>query len=401
MSTILLSDRARELQGSRTLSFAARANALRAQGRDIINLGIGELDFDVPLNVKSAAIRAVTEGHSQSTPVAGLLALRAAIARKLRTDNGLEFTEDQIIVGTGSKQVIFNAMLATLNAGDEVVIPAPYWVSYPEIVRLSGGIPVIVPTLADDGFKIQPHQLARAISRRTKWVVINSPANPTGAVYTRTELVELAKVISTHPNILVLSDDIYERFVYDEPFANIAECAPVLADRTLTVNGVSKSHSMIGWRLGYGAGPSPLISAMSKVQSQVTSGTSSITQWAALEALEGPQDAPQEFIAAFRRRRSVALDCLASIAELPFTAAQGAFYVYPSCRALIGRRTTHGQTLHTDCDVADYLLLTASVASIPGDACGSSPYLRLAYVCDETKLSEAFRRVRQAIRALE
>lgn len=397
----VLSKRVSELQGSSTLASAGRAHVLRTQGRDIINLGIGELEFDVPTNVKHAAKRAIDEGHGRSTPVTGIDELKEAIGAKLLRDNDLRYGSEQIIVGTGTKQVIFNAMFATLDHGDEVIVPAPYWVSYPEIVRMAGGTPVVVPTSMETGFKLQPEQLARAITPRTKWLLLNSPNNPTGAVYTPDELVALAEVLIRHPSVFILSDDIYERFVYRGSFRTIAQCAQALFGRTLTVNGVSKSHAMIGWRLGYGAGPAPLVAAMSKVQSQVTSGTCSVVQLAAIEALNGTQEPTRAFIQAFRARRAFAIEGLSAIPGLSFAATDGAFYLYPRCEAYIGRRTARGTTIGTDMDLADYLMTEASVACIGGQAFGMSPHLRLAYVCDESRVVEAMKRIRVALALLE
>jgi aspartate aminotransferase len=397
----LLSKRIAAIQGSPTLASARRASELRARGRDVINLGIGELEFDVPANVKQAAIRAIREGHGRSTPVTGIDDLKDAITAKLLRDNDLRYGRDEVIVGTGTKQVIFNAMFATLDEGDEVLVPAPYWVSYPEIVRMSGGTPVVVSTRMENGFKLQPQELADAITPRTKWVILNSPSNPTGAVYTRDELMALAEVLDRHPSVLVLSDDIYERFVYRGIFATIGQCAPSLLGRTLTVNGVSKSHAMIGWRLGYGAGPAPLVAAMANVQSQVTSGTCSVVQVAAVEALDGTQDASRAYVDAFRARRELIVDGLSAIPQMSFVAAEGAFYVYPRCAAYIGLRTPSGGLISTDEDLADYLMTEASVACIGGQAFGVSPHLRLAYVCDDARLSEALSRMRSALARLE
>lgn len=336
----VLSRRIRGIQGSRTLESARKANALRAQGRDVINLGIGELGFDVPGNIKEAAVAAVLAGHAQSTPVAGITPLREAIAEKLLRENGLEYEVDQILVSAGTKQVIFNAMVATLDPGDEVIVPSPFWVSYPEIVRMSGGTPVVVRTSAHADYKIQPSELEAAITPRTKWLVVNSPNNPSGAVYTPAELSALAEVLRGHPAVHVLSDEIYERFVYEPSvFANMLNAAPWLADRVLLLNGLSKTYSMIGWRLGYGAGPAPLIAAMTKVQSQVTSGTSSIIQVAGVQAIAGSQAASDAFVESFRRRRLRALELIAGIPDLPCYGARGAFYLYPDCSAYLGRRT--------------------------------------------------------------
>jgi len=375
----------------------ALARDMFRQGMDVITLSQGEPDFATPQHIRDAARFAIDDGQSGYTEVPGTLALRQAIVRKFRRDNQLEFQPEQIQVGCGAKQVIYNALQATLDGGDEVVIPAPMWVSYPEMVRLTGATPVIVRCPAEHGFKLTPDALEAAITARTKWLMLNSPSNPTGAVYGAEELKALARVLDAHPHVWIMCDDIYEKLRYDaSPFATMASVAPQLADRTLTVNGMSKSFAMTGWRVGYGAGPVALINAMNLIQSQSTSHTSSISQAAAIAALDGPMEFLDDFLQAFRRRRDFVVDRLASIDGLSCSLPDGAFYVFVNCEALLGRRAPSGVLIQTDADLATYLLQAAHVALVPGSAFSLAGYLRLSYATSETQLKLALDRIARA-----
>lgn len=397
----IVSSRLDRINASQTLSVAARTAELRRAGHDVINLGLGELELPIPMHVREAAARSSMQGSGASTPVPGTAALRHAIVEKLQRDQDLDYADEEIIVGTGSKQVIFNAMMATLEPGNEVIIPAPYWVSYPDIVTMAGGKAVTVHTTFQQGFKLEAGALEKAITKNTKWLVLNSPNNPSGAVYTREEIRQIGAVLARHPHVLVLSDEIYEHFVYDDAGpGSLAAQLPELKARTLLVNGVSKSHAMIGWRVGYGAGPRELVAAMSKVQSQVTSGTCTVAQEAAVEALLGPQQSVAEVVGAIATRRRVALEEIVRVPGLRCAPADGAFYLFADCSDLIGKLTPDGATLRTDGDVADYLLSGAGVAVVPGAAFGTSPYLRIAYVCDEARLRSAMGRMERALSAL-
>lgn len=382
------------IRPSPTVSITGRALALRAEGRDIIALSAGEPDFVTPAHIRAAAKAAIDAGHTHYTAVDGMPALKRAIAAKFARENGLDYPEAGISVGTGGKQVIFNALLATLDPGDEVVIPAPFWVSYPDMVRLAGATPVIVPTLASDGFRLMPGALEAAITPRTKWVILNSPSNPTGAALSRDDLAALAGVLERHPQMWVLSDDIYEHLAYDGfDFTTIAQVAPQLKARTLVVNGVSKAYAMTGWRLGYGAGPEALIRAMAVIQSQSTSNPSTISQWAALAALEGPQDFLPEFRAAFARRRDMVVASLDAIPGINCPTPQGAFYVYPDISGLIGHTSAGGHRIETDEDFANALLEEQGVAVVFGAAFGVSPHFRVSYAASEAVLQDACARI--------
>jgi aspartate aminotransferase len=378
------------IRPSETKAMTARAAALRQQGRTVITLSQGEPDFDTPQNVCEAGIDAIRKGRTRYTAVAGIEPLRAAIVRKLERDNGLRFSTEQITVGCGAKQVVFNALFASLNPGDEVVIPAPCWVSYPDMVRLAGGVPVMVDCAPTDGFKLTPQRLEAAITPRTRWLMLNSPSNPTGAVYSAGELQALALVLRRHPRIWVLSDDIYEKLVYaPASFATMGSAAPELVERTLTINGVSKASCMTGWRVGYGAGPVELIKAMNVIQSQTSSHTSSISQYAAIEAIDGPQDYIEEFASEFLQRRNLVVQKLNAIAGLDCALPDGAFYVFPNCCGLLGKRTPEGRTIDNDTDLAMYLLEAAGVAVVPGSGFMASPYLRLSYASSRAELEKA------------
>jgi aspartate aminotransferase len=385
------------IKPSPTIAALTKSLELKAAGRDVIGLGSGEPDFDTPGHIKDAAHEAIRKGMTHKTAVAGIMELRRAIAGKLQRENGLDYGLDQITVGCGSKQVLFNAFLATIGPGDEVIIPAPYWVSYPDMVLLCEGTPVFIDCPAENGFKLRPEQLQRAITSRTKWVLLNSPSNPSGAVYTRTELKELCRTVQRHPHVWLMTDDIYEHLIYEGPeFATVAQAEPALYDRTLTVNGVSKSYCMTGWRVGYGAGPPPLISAMNAIQSQSTTHTSSISQWAAVAALNGPTDFMKNNNAIFRERRNLVVAMLNQANGIRCPKPQGAFYVYPSCAGLIGCRTPEGKVIKNDEDFAVYLLETAAVAVVHGAAFGFSPHFRISYATSTPVLEEACQRIQRA-----
>ena len=386
---------------SPTMAITAKAASLKAAGEDVIGLGAGEPDFDTPEHVKEAAVRAMRAGETKYTPVDGLPTLKRAIARKFERENGLVYGPEQISVGAGAKHVLYNALMASLDPGDEVVVPAPYWVSYPDMVRLAEGTPVIAPTAEEDGFKLRPEALAAAITPRTKWLVFNSPGNPTGAAYARDEIAALAQVLLAHSHVGVLADDIYEHLVYgDFRFHTIAAVEPALHARTLTINGVSKAYAMTGWRIGFAGGPAALVAAMAKIQSQSTSNPASISQHAAIAALDGPQDSIAARRAVFQERRDLAVRLLNEAEGLTCPTPQGAFYVYPGCAALLGRRTPEGAVLESDEDVARYLLEAAGVAVVHGAAFGLEPYFRISYATSTEALAEACARIGRVTRAL-
>lgn len=390
------------IEVSPIIAVMARARALKATGRDVIALGFGEPDFDTPEHVQDATIAAMRRGETRYTAIDGTPALKQAIARKFATENGLTYTPEEITVATGAKQVIYNAMMATLDDGDEVIIPAPYWSSYLDIALIAGGRPVVPVCSQQDGFKLTPAALARAITPRTRWLFLNSPSNPTGAAYSAAELAALAEVLRAHEHVWVMSDDIYEHLRYgDTPFATIAAVAPELKPRVLTLNGVSKAYCMTGWRLGYAGAPAALIRAMAVVQSQSTSNPSSLSQAGAVAALSGPQDLIAEHNAIFRERRDLVVAALNGIAGVDCPVPDGAFYVYPSVAGLIGRRTAKGALIASDADLVAYLLEEADVAVVPGSAFGLSPHLRLSYATDTATLAEACRRIAVACSVLK
>jgi aspartate aminotransferase len=383
------------IKASPTSGLTDKGNQLKAEGRSIISLTQGQPDFDTPDNIKRAACDAIARGETGYPPTTGIAPLREAIAAKFQRDNGLTYAPKQIIVSTGGKQVIANALLATINPGDEVIIPAPYWVSYPELVTLFGGTPVPVSTSAADGFKLTPQALQAAITPRTKWIIFNSPSNPSGAAYTAAEIQRLTDVLVQHPHVWVLADDMYEHLLYDGvQFATPAQVEPRLMDRTLTVNGVSKAYAMTGWRIGFAGGPAGLISAMSKVQGHFTSGACSIAQWAALEALTGPQDFLRTSRAAFVERRDFIVDRLNAIEGLRCHRPEGAFYIFPSCEALLGRTATDGRVLTTDEDFAMALLELAGVGVVHGSAFGMPGHFRISYATSLQNLEKAAERIR-------
>ncbi|MEO0500785.1 MAG: pyridoxal phosphate-dependent aminotransferase [Pseudomonadota bacterium] len=393
----LLSQAIDRIAPSATVGVNTRANELKAEGRDVITLAAGEPDFPVPDHANEAAIQAIRDGKSKYTAPDGTPELKDAIREKFARDNGLDFARDEITVNVGGKHTIFNAMLATLDRGDEVVIPAPFWVSYPDIVSFAGGTPVIVECPASAGFKMTPAQLDAAIGPKTKWLIFNSPSNPTGAAYDRGEIEALAEVLRRHPHVWILTDDIYEHITYDDfRFHTLAALAPDLKDRILTMNGASKAYSMTGWRIGFAGGPKPLIKAIGKLQSQSTTNPCAIAQEAARAALIGPQDFLQARAESFRKRRDLVLSMLGQIDGLQTVRPDGAFYVYPDCSGLIGRRTPAGKTLETDEDVVTYFLETEGVAAVHGAAFGLSPAFRISYAIAEDVLEDALSRMQRA-----
>ena len=391
-----LSEAVRRINPSPTVAMTQRARDLRASGRDVIALSAGEPDFDTPAHVREAAKRAMDRGETRYTAPDGLPELKAAIIEKHRRDEGLAFAPEEIQVTAGGKQALFNALVATLDPGDEVVIPAPYWVSYPDIVRLCGATPVIVPTGPEAGFRLAPAALAAALTPRTKWLILNSPGNPSGAGYAAEALAALGAVLEDHPQVRVLSDEIYAPIAYPPfRFASVAAAAPALRDRTLTVNGVSKAYAMTGWRIGWGAGPQPLLDAMRKVQSQSTTNACSISQWAAVAALEGPQAYVAESRAAFRRRRDRVVAALDACPGLACPEPEGAFYVFPSCAGALGRTTAGGRRITDDSAFCEALLEEEGVALVAGAAFGLSPHVRLSYAAADATLEEACARIRR------
>jgi aspartate aminotransferase len=386
---------------SATVALTGRVAEMRAAGRDVIGLGAGEPDFDTPEHIRAAAKRAIDAGRTRYTAVDGIAELKQAICRKFARDNGLSYSPAQVSVGSGGKQVIWNALLATLDPGDEVVIPAPYWVSYPDMVRLAGGTPVIVEAGMRQGFRITPGQLEAAISPRTKWVILNSPSNPTGAAYGADEIRALAEVLLRHPHVHVMADDIYEHLVFDGfAFSTVAQVEPRLIDRTLTVNGVSKAYAMTGWRIGYAAGPVELIRAMAKVQSQSTSNPCTVSQWAAVEALDGPQDILEPNRALFRRRRDLVVAALNAAPGIECPMPRGAFYVYPSIAGCIGKVSAGGARIDSDEAFVTALLEETGVAVVHGAAFGVSPHFRVSYAASDEVLAEACARIRRFCEAL-
>ena len=386
---------------SAIIALTERVRELAAQGHDAIDLGIGEPDFDTPDNVKQAAIDAIRRGETKYTDIHGSADLRDAIRAKFKRDNGLDYSRDQITVAGGAKLIIFNAMMATLDPGDEVIVPAPYWTTYPDVIRIAGGEPVFVPCPQEFGFKLRPPELEAAITPRTKWLLLNSPSNPSGSAYRREDLQALGEVLMAREGVRVLTDDIYEHLTYDGfAFVTMAQAVPALAGRTLTLNGVSKAYAMTGWRLGYAGGPAELIEAMGNVQQQSSTHASSITQSAALEALAGPQIILDERRELFRRRRDLVVDALDAIDGISCMRPDGTFFAYPSCAELIGRRTPEGGRIETDRDFVAHLLESEHVATVPGAAFGLSPHFRVSFATSEERLEDACARIAQACAAL-
>lgn len=389
-----LSDTLARVSPSPTVAVSQKAMELKAAGHDVVGLGAGEPDFDTPDNIKAAAIAAIEAGKTKYTAVDGIPEVKQAICAKFKRENGLDYSPSQVAVSTGGKQVLYNALLATLNLGDEVIIPAPYWVSYPDMVRLGGGEPVIVETTIEDGFRISPEALEAAITPKTKWFIFNSPSNPTGAGYGHNQLKALTDVLMRHPHVWVMTDDMYEHLAYDGfQFCTPAQVEPGLYDRTLTVNGVSKSYAMTGWRIGYAAGPEHLITAMRKLQSQSTTNPCSISQWATVEALNGPQEFLAERNEAFRKRRDLVVSGLNACEGITCAVPEGAFYVYPSIAGCIGKTSAEGTLIDTDEAFATALLEEHGVAVVFGAAFGLSPYFRVSYATSDEALSEACRRI--------
>ncbi|MBI1619975.1 pyridoxal phosphate-dependent aminotransferase [Aquamicrobium zhengzhouense] len=391
-----LADILSRVKPSATIAFTQKARDLKAKGRDVISLAAGEPDFDTPDNVKNAAIEAIRRGETKYTPVAGIIPLREAIAAKFKRENNLDYTPEQTIVGTGGKQILFNAFMATLNPGDEVIIPRPYWVSYPEMVAICGGTSVFAETSIDNGFKLTAEALERVITPKTKWLIMNSPSNPSGAAYTEAELKEIAAVLMKHPHVWTLTDDMYEHLTYgDFVFKTIAEVEPALYERTLTMNGVSKAYAMTGWRIGYAAGPLALIKAMDMIQGQQTSGACSIAQWASVEALNGPQDFIAKNKAIFQGRRDLVVGMLNQANGITCPTPEGAFYVYPSVAGLIGKTAPSGKLIETDEDFALELLEAEGVAVVHGTAFGLGPNFRISYATSDATLEDACTRIQR------
>ncbi len=397
----IVANRLSRIKPSPTIAVTNKAKELKAAGRDVIGLGAGEPDFDTPDFIKEASYAAIKRGETKYTAVDGTPALKDAIIAKFKRDNDLDYTRDQITVGTGGKQTLYNALMASVNPGDEVIIPAPYWVSYPDMVLLAEGTPVPVECTKENNFKLTPEQLDAAITPKTKWFIFNSPSNPTGGAYTRQELKALTDVLLKHPHVYIMTDDMYEHLVYDGfEFCTPAQVEPKLYDRTLTCNGVSKSYAMTGWRIGYAAGPKELIKAMAKIQSQSTSNPSSVSQAAALAALEGDQSFLKERNDVFAERRNMVVDMLNEADGIECLKPEGAFYVYPSCAGVIGRTTPDGKIIESDSDFVTYLLESEGVACVQGSAFGLSPYFRISYATSTESLTEACKRIQKACAAL-
>jgi len=400
--TLVLSDAVNRVAPSATIAVTTKAAELRRAGENVIGLGAGEPDFDTPEHIKQAAIEAIQAGKTKYTPADGLPELKEAICAKFLRDNNLTYSPEQVHVAPGGKPVIYNALVSTLNEGDEVISPAPYWVSYPEMVKLCGGTPVIVSCGPNSNYKLSPEALEAAITPKTKWLILNSPSNPTGAAYTRDELKALAEVLLRHPQVWVLTDDMYEHLVYDGfEYSTIAEVEPDLYDRTLTMNGVSKAYAMTGWRIGYAAGPAPLIKTMRKVISQTTSNPCSISQWAAIAALNSSHDFLPERNAVFKQRRDMVVAELNKAEGLTCATPEGAFYVYPSCAGVIGKTAPSGKVIETDTDFASELLETEKVAVVMGEAFGLSPAFRISYATSTEALSDAMVRIQRFCAALK
>ena len=397
-----IASRLKRIKPSMTVGINVKANALRAEGKDVLVLAAGEPDFDTPANIRKAAFDAMESGQTRYVPGKGTPALQKAIQSKFIKDNNIEYSLDEIIVGVGGKHIIYNAMMATLNPNDEVIIPAPFWVSYPDIVLLAEGKPIIVECPETQNFKITANQLEKSITEKTKWLMLNSPSNPTGAVYSKSELKELAEVLLKYPHVLIMSDDIYEKIIYDNlEFGTLASIEPRLKERCLTLNGVSKAYCMTGWRLGYCGASKEIIAAMNKMQSQSNTSTSSISMAAAVEALEGSQEFIKEHNEAFVRRRDMVVSLLNQIEGINCLTPEGAFYVYPSCEGVIGKQTPDGNKIATDEDFMNYLLESEGIAGVHGAAFGLSPYFRLSYATSDEILKDACSRIKRACEKLK
>jgi aspartate aminotransferase len=397
----LTADRLDRISPSQTITITGKARALKAAGKDVISLSVGEPDFDTPQNIKDAAIAAIQRGETKYTDVAGTMALRQAVARKFKRDSGIDYAPEEIIVTTGGKQVIFNALLATINPGDEAIIPTPCWVSYPDIVALAEGTPVFVPCGQNSGFKMSAEQLEAAITPKTKWLIINNPCNPTGAAYSAEELKKLTDVLMRHPDVWIFTDDIYEKLAFDgfKP-ATIVEVEPRLRDRTITMNGCSKGYAMTGWRIGFAGAPVALIKAMDKLQGQSTSNTSSVSQAAAIEALDGPQDSVAAMGEVFQRRRNLVVDMLNEAPGLRCAKPEGAFYVFPSLHGCLGKTSAGGRKLETDADFVEALLEEEGVAAVHGSAFMFPGHFRISYATDDATLVEACTRIQRFCKGL-
>ena len=397
----IVSNNLKRIKPSPTMAVTQKAKELKASGKDIIGLGAGEPDFDTPDNIKQAAIKAINDGDTKYTAVDGTPALKKAIIKKFKEENNLDYQIDQITVGTGGKQVIYNAMMATLNEGDEVIIPAPYWVSYPDIVLLAGGTPIILECNEKQGFKINPSELEKSITKKTKWVILNSPSNPTGACYSKEEIKEIGKVLEKHPHVFILSDDIYEHVTYGNfKFFTIAQIDN-LKERVLTMNGVSKAYSMTGWRIGYAAGPIDIIKAIAKIQSQSTSNPSSISQAAAVEALNGVQDFIKDRATSFQERRDFVVKTLNKIEGIECLNPDGAFYVFPSCKGLIGKKDSKGKEIKKDIDFVQSLLENNGIAVVQGSAFGLEGFFRISYATSMENLKMALDKITSFCKSLK
>ena len=396
----IVSNNLKRIKPSPTIAVTSKARELKAAGKDVISLGAGEPDFDTPNNIKQAAIKAINEGDTKYTAVDGTPLLKEAIIKKFKRENNLDYQVDQITVGAGGKHVIYNAMVATLNEGDEVVIPAPYWVSYPDIVLLAGGTPIILRCSEKQGFKINSSELEKLITTKTKWIILNSPSNPTGACYTESDIKEISKVLAKHPHVYILSDDIYEHVTYEGfKFFTIAQIDE-LKERVLTMNGVSKAYSMTGWRIGYAAGPKEIIKAIAKIQSQSTTNPSSISQAAAVEALNGTQDFIKERATSFKERRDFVVKALNKIEGINCLNPDGAFYVFPSCKGLIGKKDNNGNELKTDTDFVQSLLENSGVAVVQGSAFGLEGFFRISYATSMENLEKALEKISSFCKSL-
>jgi aspartate aminotransferase len=396
----IISNNLKRIKPSPTIAVTQKARELKESGKDIIGLGAGEPDFDTPDNIKEAAIKAIKEGDTKYTAVDGTPALKDAIVKKFKKENNLDYQIDQITVGAGGKQVIYNAMMATLNEGDEVVVPAPYWVSYPDIVLLAGGTPIILECNEKQGFKINPSELEKNITKKTKWIILNSPSNPTGACYSEKDIREISKILKKHPHVYILSDDIYEHVTYDGfNFFTVAQVES-LKNRVLTMNGVSKAYSMTGWRIGYAAGPKEIIKAIAKIQSQSTTNPSSISQAAAVEALNGTQNFIKERATSFQARRDFVVKGLNEIKGIECLKPEGAFYVFPSCKGLIGKKDNKGKKIITDTDFVQSLLENSGVAVVQGSAFGLEGFFRISYATSMENLKKALERISSFCKSL-
>ena len=393
----MISSRVNNIKPSLTIATNMKAQELKRAGKDIIVLAAGEPDFDTPEHIKNAAIKAINDGFTKYVPGKGTPDLQQAIQKKFKQDNGLDYALSNITVGVGGKHIIYNAFSATINSGDEVIIPAPYWVSYPDIVILNDGVPVVVKCGEESGFKLNPEDLEKNITKKTKWLMLNSPSNPTGSLYTKQELIALGEILKKHEQVYVLSDDIYEKIVYDDhKFHTFAEVCPDLKDRTLTMNGLSKSYCMTGWRVGYAAGPSNVINAMNKVQSQNVSSTASISMAASVEALNGDQSFISSNNESFLRRRNLVVKHLNETPGLSCRTPEGAFYVFASCKGVLGKKTESGKILKTDGDFMDYLLEDVGVAGVQGSAFGLEGFFRISYATSDSILEDACQRIKNA-----